>query len=123
MNGASDYTYNYTLEIEGQDYGYQSGVSYTWSNVSLVEGDYTGSFATSMTYPLQDGLNGVLMVVVTTQMDFIADGSGTGSGSIAGEEYVRFIFDAAVDETIPGVYTLKSEDWEIEHPISLYVYG
>jgi hypothetical protein len=122
LNGASEYSYDFILEIEGQNYGYESSVSYTWSDVSLVEGNYSGSFASSMLYPLVGDMGGFMMVAVTTQMDFIADGSGTGSGTIAGEEYVRFVFDAAANNQIAGHYTLKSEDWGTEHPITFWIH-
>jgi len=121
MDGTFLYSVVYSLLVNEQEVGYTYDWNMLWTGVSLEEGNYTGHYESSMLYPFPSGELGYQMAELTTVMDFDQFGVGDGTGSIAGEEYVQFTFTGAEGNYVYGVYTLKSEDWLIEHDIEMMI--
>ncbi|MCB2212189.1 hypothetical protein KQI52_08780 [bacterium] len=115
FDGAWSYSYQYVLDIQGQEVNYEYAYNVMWSDVSLVEGDYAGHYESELFYPIFGQNATPQLVKLETMFDINSDGTGTGTGYIAGEEYVRFVVDSMSFGGMTGHYTLKSEDWEIEH--------
>ncbi|MCB2212190.1 hypothetical protein KQI52_08785 [bacterium] len=116
FDGAWSYSYEYLLDPEGQEVEYNYSYNVSWNDVSLVEGDYSGHYESELYYPIfgQDAVPE--LISVESVFDLSPDGTGTGTGDIVGQEYVRFtVVSMNYYGEMSGYYTLKSEDWEIEH--------
>ncbi len=116
FDGAWSYSYKYVLDIQGQEVNYEYAYNVSWSDVSMVEGDYSGHYESELYYPIFGQNATPQLVLLETMFDINSDGTGTGTGYIAGEEYVRFVVDSVSYGGMSGHYTLKSENWETEHP-------
>jgi hypothetical protein len=115
VSGAYAYDYTYSQQIPGQpdwNFSYHQGA--TWSGVTVDPNDYAGHFTTSGTSIVVNDMGQPTTVMIAGTFDFNADGTGTGSTSIGGEEFIRYVFASV--SPISGNFTLKSENWETEHP-------
>ncbi|MFH0882326.1 MAG: hypothetical protein V2A56_05010 [bacterium] len=120
-----------TVNISIVSPAYESGsgdfsVNATWTDVAVDPDDYSGDFGIDMTIAYSGIENQVPISVdfqFSTVFSFEVDGSGTGNTSFNDEEAIQFVFEAVTSAyERSGYYTLASENFETQHPFTVYSY-
>lgn len=97
--------------------------SVAWNHVTVAQDDYAGNYETTGSFSFVDPETGdqINMRDLASEFSFVADGSGTGSGSVAGVEVIRYEFDAIVagSSERTGRYYLLSEGWQVAHEFTI----
>ena len=122
-----DGSMNFSLSYSGSDptmdaaeYAYTA----SWQNVALDNEDYQGqySFGFDLNVLGMDETNNLANYVIgfDSDFDFQTSGLGTGSTSVNDIESIRYSFNAVnAPDPRTGFYTLKSEDFSVQHPFSI----
>lgn len=101
------------------DGSFDYSVDVSWSDVTVALDDYAGSYTSDGSFSFVDPEQGQVISLqnLHSEFTFIVDGSGTGSGSIASIELIRYVFDVFVPENLErtGRYYLLSEGWAVPH--------
>jgi hypothetical protein len=106
--------FNFALEMEAGDshlsgfwqWHYQdTWLKYEFTDMATEYGDYSGIVDITTSNNIR----------LAAHFEFNVDGSGTGSGTFQGIEFVRYTFYTMPPEPYRGHYTLASEGWNVEH--------
>lgn len=113
---ATDIWWHFTLTMAADDTTHLSGsmkwhyeetwLSYVFTDMGVDTTDESGIIDVTTSDDIK----------LSAHFEFLADGSGTGSGKYQNIEFVRFTFFAEPDaDGYEGYYTLASEGWKVEH--------